>query len=293
MVLKAVVPLRQKQHRWNVNQSHIMQSSHEHIQKGFVFKISCKSTSYLTWYTSREALKTLEGITPRHFLMKNIYHSLCFHTISMKLSEEIKVFNQRIKIILLRVYKKNVPLSFKYTDFNTDSFYFWTQYKRVMPFTYISITTIYHCTLSQITLSCKNDAHNLEQNKYLPMAPHFCAQLSSTEFFWSLSLKRMELRSVLILKHLETKRATITERIKGYTTKKSNTRRSMTEGSRAPCTATCNWKRKSAECLSLGDKTSILASRSELLMPLKEKKALKQRNQKTKRIPNGLFAKHY
>lgn len=67
MVLKAVVPLRQKQHRWNVNQSHIMQSSHEHIQKGFVFKISCKSTSYLTWYTSREALKTLEGITPRHF----------------------------------------------------------------------------------------------------------------------------------------------------------------------------------------------------------------------------------
>lgn len=88
MVLKAVVPLRQKQQRWNVNQPQIMQSSCERIQKGFVFKPSCKST-YLAWYTSMEALKTLEGITLRHFLMKNIYHSLCFHTISMKPSEEI------------------------------------------------------------------------------------------------------------------------------------------------------------------------------------------------------------
>lgn len=70
MVLKAVVPLRQKQHRWNVNRSQIMQSSCEHIQKGFVFKPSCKSTSYLAWYTSMEALKTLEGITLRHFLIR-------------------------------------------------------------------------------------------------------------------------------------------------------------------------------------------------------------------------------
>lgn len=63
-----------------------------------------------------------------------------------------------------------------------------------------------------MTPGCKNDAHNLEQNKYLPTAPHFCVQHSSKEFFGSLYITRMELRSVLILKHLETKRATITER---------------------------------------------------------------------------------
>lgn len=58
-----------------------------------------------------------------------------------------------------------------------------------MPFTYISIITIYHCTLSQITPSCKNDAQNLEQNKYLPIAPHFCVQLFHRTFWVSLFKK--------------------------------------------------------------------------------------------------------
>lgn len=56
--------------------------------------------------------------------------------------------------------------------------------------------------------------------KYLPTASHSCVQLSSMDFSGSLYIQRMELGSVLILKHLETKRATITERTKGCITTK-------------------------------------------------------------------------
>lgn len=174
----------------------------------------------------------------------------------------MKIFNQRIEIILLKVYKRNSPLSFKYIhfNFNIDCFYFWTQDKRLMLFTYISSFTIHHCTLSQIMSSCKNDAHNLEQNKYLPTVPHFCAQLSSTEFSGPLYIRRMELRSVLILKHLETKKATITERTKWCTTKKPP--EDPWWKAAGPLELLFATEReKNSKYLSLGDKTWIPSSR--------------------------------
>lgn len=188
--------------------------------KRFVFKTSCKSTFFfLTWYTSIEALKALEGITLRLFKVKNIYHSLCFHTISTKPSEETEVSNQRIKIILFRVYKRNFLLSFKYTDFNIDCFYFWRQDKRVMPFTYISSITIHHCRLLKSHQAEKTMLTIWNKISICPQPLTSVCNSLPSNVLDLIYIKRIEARSVLILKHLETKRETITGRTKGCITK--------------------------------------------------------------------------